>query len=77
MEDLNSKWIVPNDINTKPEPKIVFKKGICALLSNDTLICQKDMHGLYWDYDKSKLYYYYREVIAWTYCISMSDIPKT
>lgn len=74
MNEIQSIWIRPLSIKDIPSPSIVFDKGVCALLDNNSLVAQKNMRGFRWDDIDNKFYYHYKEVLAWTYCITKDEL---
>lgn len=73
---LKNQWTIPDCRDNVPDPKIVLKKGIIALLSNGRVIYQKDMRGFYWMQEDNKLVNYYSDVIAWMYAPSVDEFIK-
>lgn len=73
---IKNQWTIPDCRENVPDPKIVLKKGIIALLSNGRIIYQKDMRGFYWMPEENKLVNYYSDVIAWMYAPSVEEFVK-
>lgn len=73
---IKNQWTIPDCRENAPDPKIVLKKGIIALLSNGRVVFQKDMTGFYWIPEEKKLVNYYSDVVAWMYAPSVEDFVR-